>query len=100
MGETELGDKVKSFVEIQSCNHQSVSIMEGAVTKAGKVAGTYIHGLFDNNLFAHHYLNQLRKGKGLEPLADDAFNYACYKSAQYDLLAEGLRDAVYIKQLR
>jgi adenosylcobyric acid synthase len=99
MGETELGDGVKPLLEIQSRNHQYVSIMDGAISADGKVAGTYIHGLFDHGIFARHYLNQLRLAKGLEPLADDAFDYASYKSAQFDRLAEGLRDSIDIKQL-
>jgi adenosylcobyric acid synthase len=99
MGETELGNEVKPLLEIRSCNHKNVSIMDGAVSADGKVVGTYIHGLFDHGLFARHYLNRLRLTKGLEPLADDAFEYASYKNAQFDLLAEGLRDAIDIKQL-
>jgi len=99
MGETELGDQVEPFVEIQSRNHQNVSILDGAVTPDGLVAGTYIHGLFDNGRFARHFLNQLRARKNLEPLAEDAFDYESYKSAQFDLLAKGLREVIDIEQL-
>ncbi len=99
MGETELGVGVSPFAEIQARNHQGVSISDGAVTQDGLVIGTYIHGLFDHDLFTRRYLNQLRIRKGLEPLADDVFDYAGYKSAQFDQLAAGLREAIDIVQL-
>ncbi len=99
MGETELGEAVKPFVEIQSRNHHQVSIMDGAITPDGMVMGTYIHGLFDHGVFTRCFLNQLRVKKGLEPLAEDAFDYAGYKSAQFDLLAKGLRESIDVEQL-
>ncbi len=99
MGETELGEAVKPFVEIQNRNHHNVSIMDGAISQDGMVMGTYIHGLFDHGIFTRYFLNQLRIKKGLEPLAQDVFDYASYKSAQFDLLAEGLREAIDIEQL-
>lgn len=99
MGETDISGDMKPFVEIQSRNHQSVSISDGAVTQDGLIAGTYIHGLFDHGLFTRHFLNQLRLRKGLTPLAEDAFDYASYKSSQFDLLAAGLREVLDIDQL-
>lgn len=100
MGETKvIGSDMKPLVEIQSRNQQKVSILDGAVTPDGLISGTYIHGLFDHGRFTRHYLNQLRLKKGLPPLADDAFDYASYKSAQFDLLADGLREALDIDQL-
>lgn len=90
---------MKPFVEIRSRNQQNVSILDGAVTADGLIAGTYIHGLFDHGLFTRHFLNQLRLRKGLTQLAEDAFDYASYKSAQFDLLADGLREVLDIDQL-
>lgn len=99
MGETEMIGDMKPFVEIQSRNQQNVSILDGAVTADGLIAGTYIHGLFDHGLYTRHFLNQLRLRKGLTPLAEDAFDYASYKSAQFDLLADGLREVLDIDLL-
>ncbi|MFG0774119.1 cobyric acid synthase [Vibrio plantisponsor] len=99
MGETEVIGDMKPFVEIRSRNQQNVSILDGAVTADGLIAGTYIHGLFDHGLFTRHFLNQLRLRKGLTQLAEDAFDYASYKSAQFDLLADGLREVLDIDQL-
>jgi len=99
MGETQLGDNAHPFVEIQSRNHQDVSIADGAISPDGMVAGTYIHGLFDHGVFTRTFLNQLRINKGLEPLAEDSFDYASYKSIQFDLLAKGLRESIDIEQL-
>ena len=43
--------------------------MDGAITDDGLTWGTYIHGVFDEPGFRRHWLNQLRRRKGLEPLA-------------------------------
>ena len=41
---------------------------DGAVSPDGRVWGTYIHGVFDQPGFRRHWLNQLRRRKGLNPL--------------------------------
>jgi adenosylcobyric acid synthase len=40
---------------------------DGAMTDDGRIWGTYIHGVFDQAGFRRHWLNQLRRRKGLEP---------------------------------
>ncbi|MDD5495760.1 MAG: cobyric acid synthase [Candidatus Omnitrophica bacterium] len=37
---------------------------DGARTRDGRCWGTYIHGIFDNDGFRRHFLNNLRKKKG------------------------------------
>ncbi len=53
------------------------------------VLGTYIHGVFDNDLFRRFVLNLARKRKGLSPL-DESFNYKAFRRKQFDLLADWL----------
>ncbi len=40
----------------------------GFATEDGRVWGTYLHGLFDNDAFRRWFLDRLRSAKGLEPL--------------------------------
>jgi len=49
-------------------NGEDQSFFEGAVSSDGKVWGTLIHGAFDAPGFRRHFLNEIRRAKGLEPL--------------------------------
>jgi adenosylcobyric acid synthase len=42
--------------------------LEGALHGEGQTFGTSIHGLFDAPRFRRHFLNEIRKRKGLQPL--------------------------------
>ena len=67
-------------------------------TVKDNVAGTYIHGIFDNSEFTSHFLNEVRKLKGLDRI-DENFSYSDYKNREYDKLAEVLRENIDIKKL-
>jgi adenosylcobyric acid synthase len=41
---------------------------DGAISYDCRTWGTYIHGVFDNPAFRRHWLNQIRRRKGLPPL--------------------------------
>ncbi|MFC4076222.1 cobyric acid synthase [Salinithrix halophila] len=45
---------------------------EGAVERDGEVWGTHLHGIFDNTPFLFHWINHLRRRKGLHPLEEQA----------------------------
>ena len=70
--------------------------LKGAVK--GNIAGTYIHGIFDNSEFTNHFLNEVRKLKGFDRI-DDNFSYSDYKNREYDKLAEVLRENLDIKKI-
>ena len=55
----------------------------------GSVAGTYLHGVFDNGLWRRHWLNHLRQRRQLPPLPLDQPHHA----QQRDLLLDRLADA-------
>ena len=67
-------------------------------TVKGNVAGTYIHGIFDNSEFTNHFLNEVRKLKGFDRI-DENFSYSDYKNREYDKLAEVLRENLDIKKI-
>jgi adenosylcobyric acid synthase len=99
MGETERAEGVQPFTVIRSRNQQTTHFEDGAINTAGSVAGTYIHGIFDSPEFTRTLLNQLRQQKSLAPLAATAFNYQAYKSKQFDLLADAMRENINIEQI-
>ncbi|HZV83231.1 MAG TPA: cobyric acid synthase CobQ, partial [Geobacteraceae bacterium] len=78
MGETILGPGVQPFARIVSRSGVEVEVQDGAVTRDGRVFGTYLHGIFQNAPFRASLLNRLRRGKGLPERAaaepDDPFD--------------------------
>jgi adenosylcobyric acid synthase len=85
MGETILGPGVQPFARITSRSGQEVEVLDGAVTRDGRVFGTYLHGIFDNLGFRSALLNRLRRDKGLaeRPATESGTD-------PYDLLADHL----------
>ena len=65
MGETILGGTVQPFAHIVSRSGEDVEVLDGAVTKDGRVFGSYLHGLFANDSFRAAFLNRIRRKKGL-----------------------------------
>ncbi|AVO79681.1 MULTISPECIES: cobyric acid synthase [Klebsiella] len=74
------------------------SVADGAVSDDGLAFGTYLHGLFDSDAFTRALVNGLRQRKGLAPL-DSALEYARYKTRQFDLLADAMREHIAIDQI-
>jgi len=67
---------------------------DGLMAADGRVWGTYIHGIFDNDNFRRRWLDWLRARSGkIGPAATttDAFCYRSWKDEQYDLLADHVR---------
>jgi adenosylcobyric acid synthase len=75
MGETVLGDEMRPFARITSRSGEKVDMLDGAVSQDGRIMGTYIHGIFENDGFRSAMLNRLRRKKGLStitPVSSDA----------------------------
>ncbi|MDD6154486.1 MAG: cobyric acid synthase [Eubacteriales bacterium] len=60
----------------------------------GDVFGTYLHGLFDTGELTEKLADYLAKRKGLDISDIKPVSHAEYKEQQYDLLAEGVRQAL------
>ncbi|WP_274363447.1 cobyric acid synthase [Paenibacillus thermotolerans] len=72
---------------------------EGACAEDGRVWGTYVHGVFDNDEFRRYWLNVLRAGKGWTPL-EVGFRYRERREAAFSALAEHVRRAVDMNAIR
>lgn len=71
---------------------------EGTANTAGNVFGTYIHGVFDNDVFRRSVLNALRHSKGLEALANTR-NVMAEKQQAYEHLADVVENALDMEKL-
>lgn len=91
MGDSECYSK--PLLKIIERGGRPVDVMDGAVSADGRVMGTYLHGLFDNDAFRRQLINYLRKKNGghkalnYTPLSSQAF-----KEEAYDRLADVVRE--------
>ena len=89
-GQTELGN---CKVLIKRSDEEII----GVQSNAGRIWGTYLHGIFDDDKFRRWFIDRLRVAKGLE-----AMNKIC---AAYDLevafdhLADVFRETVDMKRI-
>jgi adenosylcobyric acid synthase len=93
MGRTERRTNILPIFTIVKKEDRNVWIEDGAISKDGKVWGTYIHGIFDNDEFRAGFINHLRKRKGLHPLSkSDILHYHQVKGEGFNNLERGLRE--------
>ena len=67
MGRSETAPSMMPAFKILARSGQEVVQSDGAVSSNGMVMGTYIHGIFDSDLFRRHVIDRLRLRKGLSP---------------------------------
>ena len=93
MGRTRREGPVHPAFLIVKKGGRKVSVEDGAISEDGKVWGTYIHGVFDNDKFRRGFINHLRQRKGLIPLrSGDILRYHQLKEEGFNRLERGLRE--------
>jgi len=95
MGRTDKKDNTSPVFTILKKGNQNVRIEDGAISKDGRVWGTYIHGIFDNDEFRRGFIRYLRRRKGLRPLSkSDILSYHQMKRKGFNNLEMGLRESL------
>ncbi|MEJ5349523.1 MAG: cobyric acid synthase [Desulfosoma sp.] len=90
------GAFTQALLEVVQRNGLDVPFHEaadGAWTDDGRVWGTYLHGIFDNDSFRDRFLAFVaaRKGKSSDGQTSQPFQFFRWKEEQYDLLADFVR---------
>ncbi len=67
MGKTKLNN-VFPAIKITRKNDRLVNLFDGAKSRSGKIWGSYLHGLFDDYPFRHHFLSFIGNGKFKHPV--------------------------------
>jgi adenosylcobyric acid synthase len=75
------------------------SFTDGAVSASGRVLGTYVHGLFDNDDFRHAFLAAVRRAVDLAT-TETWVNVAAEREARIDRLADQLRKSLDMNLIR
>ena len=63
------GETKKAFTIFERSEKKVMDDGGGAVSSDGNVIGTYIHGIFDNDVFRRAFLDYIRVRKGRSPLS-------------------------------
>lgn len=98
MGQSDRDSGVKPAFQLYRKNESNIAVLDGAVSKAGHIIGTYLHGLFDADGFRRAFLNQLRRLKGLPPI-DTQNNFSENREAVYNNLAGIVRENINMKRI-
>lgn len=70
MGRTRRLPGTRPLLRLTQRGERAVEEWDGAISPDGLVFGTYLHGLFANDLFRRQLLNAVRRKKGLPPLPE------------------------------
>ena len=94
LGETILGRTAHPFARITKRSGEDVEVIDGAVSPDGRVFGTYLHGILDNDSFRTALVNRFRRQKGLEPRKEGA-----PRVDPFDRLATHLAEHLHLEKL-
>lgn len=97
MGRTTLLDGARPIFKIKERSGKKVDIHDGAISGDGRVWGTYIHGIFDNDHFRHQLLEKIRRGKGILPGIQG--NYSVHFEDNLNRLASLVRERIDLPQI-
>jgi len=98
VGETLYETEASPLTDLQ---HQGATapVPDGAVSKSGRVFGTYVHGFFDRDDFRHKFLRAARAAVNLAP-ATAYVTSTTERNARMDRLARHLRKSLNMRLLK
>ena len=98
MGRTKRSAEKKLFKIVKKSGKPYVDY-DGAVSADGKVWGTYIHGIFDNDGFRKRFVSQ-NTGTGIPVSCDRrALQFNDFKNKQFDALADLVKKSLNMKYI-
>jgi len=98
MGETQYLPGARPFVKVFDPTGES-EWFDGAIASDGGVFGTYVHGIFDADVWRHSFIDLLRTSAGLSVASERSF-FTSERDARLDRLAGHLRKALNLSLIR
>jgi adenosylcobyric acid synthase len=94
------GYEIHMGISRGTCDELAVAETDNGIqgTFGNNAFGIYIHGIFDNMEFTRGLLNNIRKARGLAPVAT-AGTYSENKEYEFDRLAEVVRNNIDMKKI-
>ena len=99
MGRTDFSPNIIHPFRLKELSGNTHAESEGAASQDGLVFGTYLHGLFDHDIFRRSILNAIRRRKGLKSLPVTKNTYT-EKQLAFDRLADTARCHLNIKKIK
>jgi adenosylcobyric acid synthase len=78
--------------------YEPYTIGDGLSNKAGNVAGSYVHGIFDNPDFTKQFLENVAEMRG-KNIIFETIDYMQFKQKKYSELAEHVRENLDMKKI-
>jgi adenosylcobyric acid synthase len=102
MGETRGQGEGQPAFEISSRNGRQVKVADGWTSPDGRVWGTYLHGLFDDDEFRRGFLSEIifAEAGSQAGAAAPSLSFRDFQEAQLDLLADLLRTHLDLARIR
>lgn len=97
MGRTRLLDGARPIFKIKERSGIEVDIPDGAISYDGRVWGTYIHGIFENDIFRHQLLDGIRQKKGASSSCLNGYN--AYLDQNINRLASVVRERIDLSKI-
>ncbi len=91
MGVTEAVGAGQPVCRIEQRLGQAVALEDGWASLDGRIWGTYIHGLFDEDDFRRAWLAELRRQRRLPNPGGETYSFTQEQEAQFDQLAAVVR---------
>ena len=87
-----LGRGYQGAVYLRERNGKPVQVKDGLISSDGRVWGSYLHGLFDNDGLRHRLISRLMSVDDVELTTERLGSFRRWKEEQYDKLASHLRN--------
>jgi len=100
MGVTEPRGPGHAAFDLISRNGRPLQVTDGWMSADGRVWGTYLHGLFDNDQFRREFLAAITPGRAQAGEAAPALSFKDFQEAQLDRLADLMRQHLDIGRIR
>lgn len=93
VGETTYIGDVKPLFRMKRAPEYRLEFEDGCISGDGRVIGTYLHGLFDEDSFRHCWIGAIRRSLGLAD-AVKLVNWKQRREEELNRLSDTVRDAV------
>jgi len=94
MGISQINRQIEAPFCLSERSQQKIQLHDGVINSDGLILGTYLHGIFDNDLLRRNILNNIREIKGLKPIAEPTVVTRQIRDEALDNLAKVVRENI------
>ena len=99
IGKSILLEGTKPFLQISVRANEDARYTDGAVSRDGRVFGTYLHGIFDEIDFTQKFIDNILREKGLTPSSNKVKTFEEFKNQEYAKLAKLVKENIDLEKI-